>query len=186
MFGSVKLKDLVLIPNLISLSRILLLPFAVYFLSIGDEGLWECVILVSFIVFSDFLDGFLSRQLNQVSDLGKLLDPLADKIVIAGFSLGLVLYRDFPLWFFVFLVIRDLILMGGGNWLYRAKGIVVMANFWGKATTVALACVAFLYLFKDRVGYLPIIFIYLSMALSIVSLIVYTTESLAKIKGLRN
>ncbi len=184
MFGSVKLKDLLLIPNLISLSRIILLPFAVYFLSLGDEGLWECVILISLIVLSDYLDGLLSRLLNQVSDLGKLLDPLADKITIVGFSLGLVLYRDFPLWFFVFLLLRDIILIGGGNWLYRTKGIVVMANLWGKATTVVLACLAFLYLFKVHSGYLPVI--YLSLGLSIMSAIVYTRESMAKLKGTKN
>ncbi|GMT49008.1 MAG: CDP-diacylglycerol--glycerol-3-phosphate 3-phosphatidyltransferase [bacterium] len=186
MFASVKLKDLLLIPNLISLSRILLLPFAIYFLSLGDEGLWECVILVSLIVLSDYLDGLLSRLLNQVSDLGKLLDPLADKIVIVGFSLALVLYRDFPLWFFVFLLLRDIILIGGGNWLYRTKGIVVMANSWGKATTVTLACLAFLYLFKGHSGYVSTIFIYLSLGLSIMSAIVYTKESLAKLKGTKN
>ncbi len=83
------------------------------------------------------------------SDLGKLLDPLADKIAIVGVALGLVIYMGFPLWYLIVLAIRDLMLVIGGSWLYKNRGIVVMANFWGKATTTSLGALAGTYILRD-------------------------------------
>ena len=143
---SIKFRDIWLLPNLISVSRVLLTPVVIYFLSLGDKGILWASLLFIIIIISDWLDGFLSRKLNEVSALGVILDPIADKIVIAGMSIALVVYKGFPLWLLLTLLIKDFALLLGGVLLYKSTHTVSMANFWGKATTVSLAVLAGLHI----------------------------------------
>ena len=99
-------KDFYLIPNIITLSRILILFPAIYFLN--QESYWVAGILLIFLFATDFLDGFLARRLNLRSQLGSILDPIADKIVVLAlfiyyFSTGAV-----PLWYFILILTRDI------------------------------------------------------------------------------
>lgn len=178
MSGSVKFKDILLIPNLISISRVLLLPVFIYYLSLGKEAFWITILLFGIIIVTDFLDGFLSRLLNMGSDLGKMLDPVADKIVIAAVAISLIVYKDFPLWYFIFLMVKDLFIMLGGIYLYKFKGHVVYANFWGKLTTVSLAVLVVHYLFSDYIFY-PIDYPFIiTVIISFISTISYFLEFL--------
>ncbi len=144
----VNLKDIFLLPNLLSVLRIVLVPFFLYFLATEKDIPYISVFILTLMILSDYFDGFFSRKLNQVTSLGKLLDPIADKVALAGGFLGLVLFKEFPLWFLLTLVIRDIGIVLGGAWLYRYKKEVVMANMWGKVTTTSLAILAFFYLFQ--------------------------------------
>jgi CDP-diacylglycerol--glycerol-3-phosphate 3-phosphatidyltransferase len=93
-------------------------------------------------ILTDFLDGFFARKLNQITDLGKLLDPLADKITIFGVYLILALpIRETPLpfWFLIVLFIRDMTILTCGYLIYRKRKIVVKSNIWGKSTSTILA-----------------------------------------------
>ncbi len=122
--------------NLLSLSRALLPIPILYFVSdTTTRGTIIVVSLIGWAVVSDVLDGWIGRRLNQVTELGKILDPLADKIVMAVGLVYLVFYRDFPFALIMLLLYRDLAIMLVGLIVSRAEGAVVSANVWGKINT---------------------------------------------------
>jgi len=119
------------LPNGLSLLRVAVLPLAVQALAGRDHALLLVAVVV--ILLSDFFDGALARWLGQVSDIGKMLDPVADKICTAVLSIALVVYTDLPPWVMVLLVVKDLLIALGGWWISRREKIPITPNFWGKA-----------------------------------------------------
>ena len=182
MFGSVNLKDLRRLPNLLSLSRIIVLPPTIYYISLGDEYFWYVFCFFIIIVLSDVFDGIVSRWLNQVTDLGKLLDPLADKVVIIAVGISLVLYREFPIWLLLILAVRDIIFISAGSWLLKKREVVVQSNIWGKLTTDFLTLLAGFHLFPKSWGlfeykYIPLIITIVLIAISTVSYALYYIQN---------
>jgi len=105
--------------------------------------LWTAgVIIVA--VATDFLDGFLARKLHQVTDIGKIIDPLADKIGIGAYAILLALTGDVPLWFVVFVLLRDVLIFSGGLYIHRNKKIVPQSNWPGKISVSFIAVTFFL------------------------------------------
>ena len=94
-----------------------------------------------FTAATDLGDGLVARHFGQTSRLGKILDPLADKIFLACLLGALVLWRGLPVWILGMLFARDLVIVLVGVVLLRTWGIVVAANRWGKYTT---ACMGFM------------------------------------------
>ncbi|MFH1861521.1 MAG: CDP-alcohol phosphatidyltransferase family protein [bacterium] len=91
---------------------------------------------------SDFLDGFLARKLNQVSDLGKTLDPIADKICIIAVCLFLASperINPIPVWVIALIFFRDVLIVSGGVLVYTRFNFVITSNIWGKLTSGVLA-----------------------------------------------
>lgn len=126
------------IPNWITVSRIFGLPFILYFLyqPTNTQRWWAFGI---FLVASltDWLDGYLARKLNQVTDLGKFLDPLVDKLLVLAPLLALIQLQEIPAWGVFVIFARELTIAG---WrvdpnLAASKGIQG-ANIWGKLKTV--------------------------------------------------
>ena len=129
----IRKKDLLLIPNLLAIFRILLLPFIFYFLAQGStSGVCIAVFLIALAVFSDVLDGHLARKLNQITDLGKLLDPLADKLGLGVFVIFIIFHRGFPVWAACLLFFKDFLTLVGAIVLVKRKGLFPMSNNWGK------------------------------------------------------
>lgn len=128
--------DFLNIPNLLSLFRLILVPVFTYeFLSAENFVLAGILLLVSGI--TDCLDGFIARNFNMITDLGKVLDPLADKLtqVMTVFCLAVKGIRS--MWvLFAVLVIKDLLMLIGGITIYRKKEFVVSSNWGGKAATI--------------------------------------------------
>lgn len=116
--------------NLISVSRIFLTIPSLMFFDSGNKLLG--LLFLIFIILTDFADGIVARRTNQVSDFGKALDPISDKIVIIGLFSYLVLKSDFPIWYFVSLISRDLILAYLSLLVNRKSGTMPEANFPGK------------------------------------------------------
>jgi CDP-diacylglycerol--glycerol-3-phosphate 3-phosphatidyltransferase len=131
------------ISNLLSASRIVLVLPMGYCLLAGfpNHRLWTAGIII-IAVATDFLDGFLARKLHQVTDLGKIIDPLADKIGIGIYAVLMALTGDVPVWFVAFVLIRDLMIFSGGLYIQRKKKIVPQSNWPGK---IAVALVAFVF-----------------------------------------
>jgi CDP-diacylglycerol--glycerol-3-phosphate 3-phosphatidyltransferase len=131
--------------NLLSISRaILALPFAVVMLSsLPDKNLYGAIIMVVAAV-TDKLDGVLARSLGQITEWGKILDPIADKIAVASVGIVLILLGRLPLWFVIVIVSRDLIILTGGIYLKRSKGIVLPSNEAGKWAVGIIALALFL------------------------------------------
>jgi cardiolipin synthase len=132
----VNIRGLLEVPNLLSLLRIVLIPVFLYFIFIPtmEHRLWA---LIVFLIASltDFLDGWFARRLHQESDLGRFLDPLADKVlVIAALSAFLVLDPFIPLWMVVIIVGRD-VLITLMRYLAIRKGTALVTSSFGKVKT---------------------------------------------------
>lgn len=96
-------------------------------------------------VFTDFLDGFVARRFQGKSAFGKILDPVADKIVLASLLIYLGFFRDLPWWFLVILVVRDLTIAGSAAYLMNAHRKAFQANFSGKVSVNLIALTIILY-----------------------------------------
>jgi len=133
------------IPNLISLLRILLLlPLAI---CIWQNNLSATIILMVIAIASDFLDGILARRLNQISELGKILDPLADKLATVIILTILYLKHQVPLWLVIIIVGRDVAIVVAGLFMAKKYRLVTPSNFIGKVTVnvIALMVVSFIF-----------------------------------------
>ena len=153
------------IPNIISFSRILLLiPISI---CIWNNNLIAVAILASISFISDYLDGIIARRLNQISNLGKILDPLGYKISICVVLIILWLKNIVPTWLVILVVGRDLAILFGGLIVVQKYKIVVTSNFLGKVTVNVLAITVAAYIFhwfllQKIFGALTIVFVVLS------------------------
>jgi len=123
-------KEFFYISNIFSSSRFILTVICAYFLY-NDNFLLSSVILI-IIWITDLLDGYLARSRNEISELGKIIDPVADKFAIFMISLILVFKGIIPGWFFIIVILRDLLILGGGLYLRYKKHIVLQSNKMGK------------------------------------------------------
>ncbi len=126
------------IPNMLSLSRMLLVAPIAY-LIIVEGSLLIVAALVMLIVFSDWLDGRIARWTDSVSGWGKVLDPLADKFSAVVLLLALVVVGRIPVWLLVMVFTRDVLIVLGGILLARRTGRVAMSVMAGKAAVTVLA-----------------------------------------------
>jgi cardiolipin synthase len=177
------------VSNLTSISRIVFVLPAAYCL-ITDFPLHRewAVFFILVASFTDFLDGYLARKLHQVTDLGKIIDPLADKIGIGIVAVCLVLTDDIPLWYFIVVLARDALIFLGGVYINRQKGIVPQSNMAGKITVNIIAIALLLSMLKIPSFHLVyIIAIWLSVVSMAVSLVIYAKRLfIGRTVGLKN
>jgi cardiolipin synthase len=124
------------IPNVLSFVRLALVPVFLLFLLDGQDIAALVTLAVS--GFTDFLDGFLARRLNQVTRLGQLLDPAADRLYILAAVLGLVMRELIPLWLVIAILARDVLLLVVALVLAHAGHGALPVNLVGKAATAFL------------------------------------------------
>ena len=135
------------LPNWVTLSRLLGLPIILYCLhSPTAENRWFSLAIFLIAAATDWVDGYLARKLNQVSELGKFLDPLVDKLLVLAPLLALLELGQVPAWGVFLILARELSIAG---WRVTpsltGKTAVVGANFWGKLKTVSqIAAIALL------------------------------------------
>lgn len=120
-----------------------------------------------FATITDLLDGYLARRLNEVSDLGKILDPLADKIFIGAVVVAMLLEGMLPLWFVAVILARDLLILAGGVIVERRTRTVLPSNYPGKIAVLILSTT--LLLIVAGVGQ-TVIQIMMGIALALLSL----------------
>jgi len=163
------------ISNLASISRVIFVLPAAYCLmaDFPDHRVWAiCFILIASL--TDFLDGYLARKLHQVTDLGKIIDPLADKIGIGIVAICLLLTGDIPVWYLVVVLARDILIFLGGVYINRRKGIVPQSNMAGKIAVNAIALVLLLSVLRiHSLQPVRLVFIWLSVLIMVFSLIIY-------------
>lgn len=120
------------VPNLLSISRLLLLPLILFFLS--KKLYFLGLIFISISWLTDTFDGYLARKLNQVSDLGKILDHLVDKIWVGSILVALVMTTNLDFKIVLAVIIRDLLITAGFIFLMKKKNIVSKSSLLGKIT----------------------------------------------------
>lgn len=124
------------LPNVISLARLASVPLFVWLFVSGRENLAVTIYAVG--ALTDFFDGYIARRTNSVSELGKLLDPLADRIFIVALAVALVARHALPLWLAVIVIARDLLLVSLFPLLDRRGIERIRVNLVGKSATAAL------------------------------------------------
>jgi len=134
------------LPNLLTFLRFLFLAPILLFLYKGQRLPAVGFIFLGFM--SDFLDGIIARRFNQSSELGRMMDPLVDKLNILGVGLLMILspYYRFPLWYFLFLVVRELAVLVCGLLVVRKRKIVLEANKPGKRSAFFTGVCVLLYI----------------------------------------
>jgi CDP-diacylglycerol---glycerol-3-phosphate 3-phosphatidyltransferase len=172
------------IPTWVTLSRLVAVPVILVTLSWHSDGFSRWVALIAFLVaaLTDWLDGYLARRLNQVSDLGKFLDPLVDKLLILAPMLILVQLGQVPAWGVFLIVARELVITGwrgaptvdsSPTPITEANSKppqIIGANLWGKAKTV-IQIVAVAALIVQLPG--ALLLFWLALALTLISGIIY-------------
>jgi CDP-diacylglycerol--glycerol-3-phosphate 3-phosphatidyltransferase len=138
------LRELAYPSNLLTLARLLMLPAGLRYLR-QPEDRWRALGIFGVAMLTDALDGPLARLRHEVSPLGKVLDPIADKIMIDATAIVLSRTRGFPWWATGLLLARDLAIVLGAALVYRRRAQITVAHASGKATTLALAATMLLY-----------------------------------------
>ena len=121
------------IPNILTIIRFLLIPFILYF--IFTEKFVEAFIFFTISGITDVADGFIARKFNLVSNFGKLMDPLADKLTQIATLFSLVIVKIIPIWILIIVLIKEFIMIVGASFLY-GKDVVVYSKWYGKLATV--------------------------------------------------
>lgn len=141
------------ISNLISFSRAFI-PIPIIALHYPDqEATLPITILIIYAFFSDYLDGWAARKFNQISEFGKVMDPLADKIAAVVLFLYLVWLGWVPVWFFAFLITRDVLILIGSLMIKRKRGKVAMSTISGKLAVNVLAAYGIVLFFAESLNY---------------------------------
>lgn len=157
------------IANILSLIR-LFAAVPVFILMM--KGMRQTAFIITVLAFiTDFFDGYFARLYNSVSELGKILDPIADKVLLAAIGLALYLCHNLPLWFILAIISRDVIILIGGYYAKKSTDFVLPSNYTGKVTFAVLALtISGIFLEFD---YFDTWGIFISTSLIILSLIIY-------------
>ena len=139
------------VPNVLSALRLLGVPLFLWLILVPQaDGL--AILLLAVSGFTDWLDGYLARRWNQITRLGQLLDPIADRLYILATLVGLLLRGIVPWWFVVILLSRDVV-MAVVLWVLKRRGVVGLpVHFLGKAATFNLLYAFPLLLLADGNG----------------------------------
>ncbi len=158
--------------NLLSLGRIALIVPIAYLIKLNTLAGNAVLILLALItIATDYLDGYLSRKRNEVTDLGKVLDPLADKIAMAVGFIFLIAYRAFPAALVLCLLYRDFLIVVLGWFAVVKTDRITMANSLGKINTTIVSVTGLLFLvhIPDVLFRVLLLLSYISIAISGVS-----------------
>ena len=178
------------LPNKLTVFRIILIPVFVFFMLKTDipGAKWYALVFFCLASVTDFFDGFLARRNNWVTDFGKFMDPLADKLLICSALIALCSNGRFPAWIVIIIIAREFTI-SGFRLIASDNGRVIAASIWGKVKTVVQMFTVILLIcdFNDVTGkgitgeggvYIAEqIMIYLAMALTVISLIDYIRKN---------
>ncbi len=162
--------------NILTLLRLALIAPFICLLSVGGSWGPPASFAVGVVIgLTDMLDGYLSRKLNQVTELGKAMDPIADKLAATGAVIGLCLFRGFPLWYVIFKLGKEALLAVRGALVLRRPGALPMANSWGKASAILMfvTCLPFI---LDVLPTARIYLVWLTAAVDAAALVSYYRE----------
>ena len=175
-------KNIFTIPNILSMFRLLLLPVIVYIYIIQKDYVLTGILLVVSVI-TDLLDGYIARRFNMMSDLGKILDPVADKATQAVVLLCLVTRFRWLVIPFICIVIKELFMTCIGMTVIKKTGEVHGALWHGKVATFMLDFMIIVHIIFYNISYtLSIILTMISTLLILLSFYLYTKENINILK----
>ena len=157
-----------------------LIPFFVFFMMAPFfEGYGNYIALVIFIVASltDLLDGKIARKYHLVTNFGKFMDPLADKLLVCSALICLIELGQLPAWMVIVIISREFSI-SGFRLVASDKGVVIAANYWGKfKTTFQMIMVCLMIANIEQISLLTNIIMWIALALTVISLIDYVWKN---------
>ena len=140
-------------------------------------------VIVILAILSDALDGYLARRAHEVTHVGMWLDPIADFIIITSVVLYLVILEIFPLWFFIFYIVRHFLIAVPALYFVNTGQYILHSNWWGKWSTGITALTVFLHIFEfGTIWWLKTFSLYTALALAVVSWFLYYRDYYKVIK----
>ncbi len=159
------------IPNLITSLRFLLIPaFAYFFFSTIYYGLEISIVIFLLSGLTDIMDGYIARKYNQITKLGMVLDPLADKLMLVTVLVSVTISNNIPVWIISIVTFKEVLMIIGALMLIKENNIVVPANVFGKLSTLMSYIAIIAVLFE-----LPLsrLILYTYVTATILALVVY-------------
>ncbi len=148
------------ISNLLSLSRIFLAIPIIYFLFQNSPASnFTAVFFMLLAGLTDWLDGYFSRRFHQESDVGRIIDPLADKVVVGAITIYLTIERDFPLWFLLLILARDFVILALGFLMTSRLRAVPESDWFGKVAVTGVAIVLIVYALNATALKIPLLMV---------------------------
>ena len=165
------------LPNKLTTLRVIMIPFFVFFLlwQNGENRTFRMIALALFIIASltDLLDGKIARKYNLVTNFGKFMDPLADKLLVCSALICLIELNALPAWMVIIIISREFII-SGFRLIASDNGVVIAASYWGKfKTTFQMVSVVLLILDIPALAFVTTICVWIALVLTIVSLVDY-------------
>ena len=170
------------LPNKLTVMRMILIPFFVFFmLAPYFEGYGNYIAVAIFIIASltDMLDGKIARKYNLVTNFGKFMDPLADKLLVCSALIALVDLNKIAAWIVIIIIAREFII-SGFRLVASDNGVVIAASYWGKfKTTFQMLMIIYLvvdlqFAYANVVG---MVLVYVALALTVISLVDYIAKN---------
>ena len=164
------------VPNILTVLRFFLIPFTIYYLT--QDQYISAIIVLTLSGLTDVLDGTIARKFNFITNFGKLIDPLADKITQISILGTLVVKNIIPLWILVIVLVKEAAMVAGASFLY-GKELVVSSKWYGKAATVLFYLAIVLSMIFRDLGIqnsIDLIIYYIAVAMTIFSLVMYFRE----------
>ena len=169
------------LPNKLTILRVIMIPFFLVALLVDGIPAGKWVALAIFIIasFTDMLDGKIARKYNLITNFGKFMDPLADKLLVSAALIALISLGKIPAWIVIVIISREFII-SGFRLIASDNGIVIAASYWGKIKTVTQMVMIVLLIadFSNSIiDVLETVFIYLALALTVISLVDYLIKN---------
>jgi len=162
--------------NKLTTMRVVLIPFFVWFLladPTGGYGKWIALGIFALASLTDLLDGQVARRLNMVTNFGKFMDPLADKLLVCSAIICFVALQRMPAWIAIVIIAREFII-SGFRLIAAEKGVVIAAGWWGKfKTAFQMFMVIFMVIDLEQLKLVTDILMYIALALTVISLVDY-------------
>ena len=170
------------LPNKLTTFRVILIPFFVFFmLAPNMTGINHYIAAAIFIVASltDLLDGKIARKYNLVTNFGKFMDPLADKLLVCSAMICLIQIGQLAAWIVVIIIAREFII-SGFRLIASDNGVVIAASYWGKFKTTFQMLMVIVLILNIQMPFfqiLGVILTYVALILTVVSLIDYIVKN---------
>lgn len=169
------------LPNKLTVLRVLMIPFFVIALMLegGANQTYRYIAAAIFIIASltDLLDGKIARKYNLVTNFGKFMDPLADKLLVCSALICMIELGQLPAWMVLIIIAREFII-SGFRLVASDNGVVIAASYWGKwKTTFQMISVVLLILNIEALSILTNATVWIALALTVISLVDYIVKN---------
>ena len=169
------------LPNKLTVLRVIMVPFFVFFMLTdfaGDASKWIALVIFCAASLTDMLDGKIARARNLVTNFGKFMDPLADKLLVCSAMICLIPSGQLPAWVVIVIIAREFII-SGFRLVASDNGVVIAASYWGKFKTT-FQMLMIIVLFLDLGGIFDLIgqiLTWAALILTVVSLVDYLVKN---------